>query len=219
MGLRGITLSAVLALGLGLVGVVVLTDSTPSVRDVRLEVLGHVAMIHHGPYQGSGLAIGDGMILTAAHVVLGEEGDGELPPPVVEFPGGTPCEAEIFACDAEEDLALLLVPGLIGLRDFRTVEPRVFDAVFVAGCPRGRARVCMPAEIMTLDDVIEDNFYHSNSSPMTRGTSGGPVFMVRGGRPVLLGVVSRMDREWQHVQWFVPGWRVTRFLERVILCP
>jgi len=210
MGLRGIAFSlcfsVLLFLGTALTVLLGATflEMSPSVRDVRLLVLDNGAKIHVGAYQGSGLAIGDGLVLTAAHLLHGE-------PPIVEFPGGTPCEAEVVACDDDEDLALLFVPGLDGLVA-HWAEPRLLDEVFVAGCPRGRDRICMPGEIMSLDDDLDGHAYHCNSSPMTFGSSGGIVFEVRGGRPILLGIVSRMDTQWQHVQWFVPAWRVRAFL-------
>lgn len=188
-----------------------------SVRDVRLEVVAATVRITTAHGQGSGLLFEDGIILTAAHLFIGEDNEPTKDPILVEVFTDPPAlaNAELLHIDAESDLALLasLLTSTIA-RATPWAEPVLLDQVYVAGCPLARRPMSMPGEILLLDDEIAGIPYHVDSAPMTFGTSGGPVFKIVRGRPVFLGVVSRMHTRSQNMQWFVPVSRVKAFFER-----
>ena len=79
---------------------------------------------------GTGVAIGPDLVLTAAHVVAGEERTAVI------RPDGSSILATVVAFDAARDVAVLRVPGL-GLPFLRTGTARVGDLVGIPGHPQG----------------------------------------------------------------------------------
>jgi S1-C subfamily serine protease len=79
---------------------------------------------------GTGVAIGADLVLTAAHVVAGEERTAVI------RPDGSSLLATVVAFDAARDVAVLRVPGL-GLPFLRTGAAGVGDLVGIPGHPQG----------------------------------------------------------------------------------
>ncbi|MFM7617712.1 MAG: CvpA family protein [Actinomycetes bacterium] len=79
---------------------------------------------------GTGVAIGADLVLTAAHVVAGEERTAVI------RPDGSSLLATVVAFDPARDVAVLRAPGL-GLPFLRTGSASVGDLVGIPGHPRG----------------------------------------------------------------------------------
>ena len=80
---------------------------------------------------GSGWVARRGLVVTAAHVVAGEDAT------TVEAPGGLPLDAEAVAFDSRNDVAVLRVPGLQA-HPLRLVGPKPGTPVALLGLSRRR---------------------------------------------------------------------------------
>ena len=90
--------------------------------------------------EGSGWVAGPEVVVTAAHVVAGEE-DTRITP----LAGGSlPAEAIFF--DPDNDIAVLRVPGLT-LEPLRLVEPRPGTSVAIVGYPENGPLDAVPGRI------------------------------------------------------------------------
>ena len=81
---------------------------------------------------GSGWVARRGLVVTAAHVVAGEDST------TVQAPGGLSLDAEAVAFDSRNDVAVLRVAGLEA-RPLRIVAPRPGTPVALLGYPRNGA--------------------------------------------------------------------------------
>ncbi|MFM7060004.1 MAG: MarP family serine protease [Actinomycetes bacterium] len=79
---------------------------------------------------GTGVAIGADLVVTAAHVVAGEDRTAVI------RPDGSSLLATVVAFDGDRDVAVLRVPGL-GLPFLRTGRARIGDLVGIPGHPQG----------------------------------------------------------------------------------
>jgi S1-C subfamily serine protease len=131
---------------------------------------------------GSGWVAKEDTIVTAAHVVAGEEDTTVAPP------GGTPLPADVVAFDAKNDVAVLHVAGL-GRRPLALVDARRGDRVAILGYPGDGAFTATPGRVGSTVTVAADDAY--GKGPVLRsvtgfrgrvrhGNSGGPVVNERG---------------------------------------
>lgn len=129
--------------------------------------------------QGTVFLVAPGRVMTAAHVVAGSDditidlGDGRLP-------------ADVVACDPEQDVAVLDVPGLDGevLRFVGYPGPVSGDPVAIIGFPGSGGITVEPARIrerlewQSTDIWGEGRFEHDTYTlrgKVSGGSSGGPV--------------------------------------------
>jgi Trypsin-like peptidase domain/Colicin V production protein len=135
--------------------------------------------------QGSGWVAGDGVVVTDAHVVAGQDDT------TVQVGGSGPHhDAEAIWFDSRNDLALLVVPGLDdtpALR-LRRDAPRGTSAA-ILGFPENGPYDVAPARLGTTSAVVSQDAY--GHGPVRRsitalrgrvrqGNSGGPVVDGRG---------------------------------------
>ncbi|PRY11830.1 S1C family serine protease [Kineococcus rhizosphaerae] len=143
---------------------------------VRLEVTGC-----DGAAVGSGFAISDTLLVTAAHVVSGGQ--------VVEVIQGTQATAgTVVGIDEETDVALVrtATPLSGAVLAFSGTEPRVGDAVATIGYPEGDPITLHTGTVNALGRkaVIEGIARHDLlelDAAATHGDSGGPVIRADGG--------------------------------------
>jgi len=126
--------------------------------------------------EGTGWVIAPRLVVTAAHVVAGEEDTTVTP-----FSGsGLPAQA--VAYDTRNDVAILRVPGLTA-RPLRLVNPVQNASVAIVGYPHDGPFNSVPGRIGTTATVLSDDSY--GNGPVTRtvtslsgnvqhGNSGGP---------------------------------------------
>ncbi len=134
---------------------------------------------------GSGvIANGDGVILTAFHVV---DGGGDIR---VRFADGTPAAAKILASDpamdiaalAPEDLPVVVVPAKLG----NSGRLAVGDDVVAIGNPLGLTRSTTTGVVSGLDRATRGSDGTSLSgliqfdAAVNPGSSGGPLVNTRG---------------------------------------
>ncbi len=126
--------------------------------------------------EGSGWVARPGLVVTAAHVVAGEDDTT-----VVTFRGRT-LAAQAVAYDPRNDAAVLRVPGL-SARALRLIAPRPGAAVAVVGYPENGPLDAVPGRIGTTATVIGQDAYGRGPFPRTvtslsgavrHGDSGGP---------------------------------------------
>ena len=127
---------------------------------------------------GSGAVIGDGLVVTNAHVVAGSKH-----PTVLTFPDGDSLDATVVAFDPNRDVAILRVPDLhrpaLPLGD-GSFDIGAVGAVF--GHPRGGPLTLSPFEVGDKIDARGFDIYDANrttrrifilSSHLEPGDSGG----------------------------------------------
>jgi S1-C subfamily serine protease len=135
--------------------------------------------------QGSGWVAGDGVVVTNAHVVAGQDDT------TVQLGGSGPhLDARAIWFDSRNDLALLTVPGLDGAPALRLRRdaPRGTSAA-ILGFPENGPYDVAPARLGTTSAVVSQDAY--GHGPVRRsitalrgrvrqGNSGGPVVDGRG---------------------------------------
>ena len=125
---------------------------------------------------GSGWIAGPGVVVTAAHVVAGEDDTRVRPPSGGSFP------AQAIAFDPHNDIAVLRVPGLRG-RALRLAEPRSGAGMAILGYPENGPFDAEPGRVGTTRSVFTQDAYGrptfrmvtSFSGKVRPGNSGGPV--------------------------------------------
>jgi S1-C subfamily serine protease len=156
--------------------------------------------------EGSGWVARPGVVVTAAHVVAGEDDTTVTP-----LSGGTlPAQAILF--DPQNDIAVLRVPGLT-LQPLRLVDPRPGTPVAIVGYPENGPLDAVPGRIGRTSTVFAEDAYGravrrtvtSLSGDIRHGDSGGPavdangaveatVFAARLGGPGGYGVPASIVR-------------------------
>ncbi|GAA1101760.1 MarP family serine protease [Nocardiopsis metallicus] len=129
--------------------------------------------------EGTGFAYGDDRIMTNAHVVAGVTEDLR-----VVTRDGYQLEATLVLFDAQQDLAVLQVPGMeLSPLEFNGGAAQGDDAV-VAGFPRNSGFTAVPARIRAKQTAQGSDFYHSQQvsreiyqvrAVVRPGNSGGPL--------------------------------------------
>lgn len=155
-----------------------------------------------GDGQGSGALIDrSGIIVTAAHVVGGEDG---TPPPhlYVDYADGTSVEATLLGRSDAHDVALLRVPrpsGDITPLPIDADLPELGTPVAAMGAPFGRAGSISTGIVSGLDRSVEslERSFQMNGTIQTdaavnRGNSGGPLVDASGAvRGIVVQIESR----------------------------
>lgn len=131
--------------------------------------------------EGSGWVARPGVVVTAAHVVAGEDDTTVTP-----LSGGTlPAQAILF--DPQNDIAVLRVPGLT-LQPLRLVDPRQGTPVAIVGYPENGPLDAVPGRIGGTSTVFAEDAYGravrrtvtSLSGNIRHGDSGGPAVDANG---------------------------------------
>jgi uncharacterized membrane protein required for colicin V production len=124
--------------------------------------------------EGTGWVARPGMVVTAAHVVAGED-DTTISAVDGTFP------AQAIAFDAQNDIAVLSVPGLTE-RPLRLVDPRPGASVAIVGYPENGPLDAVPGRIGETATVFAEDAYGrrtrrtvtSIGGRVRHGDSGGP---------------------------------------------
>ncbi len=154
----------------------------PGVREAApsvVKVLGNACGLG---IAGSGWVARPGLVVTAAHVVAGEDST------TVQAPGDLPLDAQAYAFDSRNDVAVLRVPGLQA-RPLRSVTPKPGTPVALMGYPGNGALDVEAGRIGETARISTDDAY--GHGPVSRlitslrgkiqhGDSGGPAVDARG---------------------------------------
>jgi serine protease Do len=154
-----------------------------AVGQVAAAVGPSVVRVGRGWGRGAGVVIADGIVLTNAHNLRGEE-------TTITFADGRVGTGAVQGIDAEGDLAVLAVdtagaPPVTW--DPEAVEPRVGAAVFAVANPAGRGLRVTFGLVSAIGQAfrgprgrhIVGSIEHT--APLNRGSSGGPVVDRTGG--------------------------------------
>ena len=125
---------------------------------------------------GTGWVARPGLVVTAAHVVAGEDST------TVQAPGDIPLDAEAVAFDSHNDIAVLRVRGLT-TRPLRIANPKTETPVALMGYPGDGPLSVAPGRIGETARITTDDAY--GRGPVSRlitslrgkiehGDSGGP---------------------------------------------
>jgi S1-C subfamily serine protease len=126
--------------------------------------------------EGSGWVARPGLVVTAAHVVAGEDDTAVLP-----LSGGR-LSASAVAFDPRNDVAVLRVPGLAE-RPLAIADPRPGTAVAILGYPENGPLDATPGRIGTTSSALSEDAYGRGpvlrkvtrfSGRVRHGNSGGP---------------------------------------------
>jgi len=146
----------------------------PGVRAAAPSVLRIVGTACGLGLEGTGWVARPGVVVTAAHVVAGEDDT------TVSAPDGT-FRAQAIAFDAQNDVAVLSVPGL-SARPLRLVDPRPGASVAIVGYPENGPLDAVPGRIGETATVFAEDAYGrrtrrtvtSIGGQVRHGDSGGP---------------------------------------------
>jgi S1-C subfamily serine protease len=131
---------------------------------------------------GSGWVAAPGLVVTAAHVVAGQDDT------VVDPPGGEPLDATAVAFDTRNDVAVLRVAGL-GAAPLPLGEPDPGEPVAILGFPEDGPLSATPGRVgRTVVVLSEDTYGHGPvrrtvtavRGDIRHGHSGGPAVDNRG---------------------------------------
>jgi S1-C subfamily serine protease len=126
--------------------------------------------------EGSGWVAAPGVVVTAAHVVAGEDDTS------VSTVSGVSLAATAVVFDPHDDIALLRVPGL-DARPLPLVGPKPGTAVAIVGYPLNGPLDAVPGRIGTTDTVLAQDAYGNGATRrvvtslggrVEHGNSGGP---------------------------------------------
>jgi S1-C subfamily serine protease len=135
--------------------------------------------------EGSGWVAAPETVVTAAHVVAGEEDTSVITISGVSLP------AAVVVFDPHDDIAVLQVPGL-DADPLQLVDPRAGAAVAIVGYPLNGPLDATPGRIGTTATVLaEDAYGHgptrrlvtSLAGSVEHGNSGGPAVDAQGRVP------------------------------------
>jgi hypothetical protein len=149
----------------------------PSVRAAATRVVKVIGFACGVGVEGTGWVAANDLLVTAAHVVAGEENT------TIEIPGqGLSRRADVVVLDVHNDIAVLHVENL-GLKPLQLADPRSGAAVAIIGYPLDGGLRATPGRIgLTATVLTQDALGHG---PVTRtitavagdvqhGDSGGP---------------------------------------------
>lgn len=132
---------------------------------------------------GSGFVVAGDRVVTNAHVVAG------VNEPVVESPGAGALPGRVVYFDPVRDIAVLAVDGL-NLPPIPLGEELVAgDTAAFAGYPAGGPFQIQPASVQGRSDVLVENIYGADPTPVDvytlaanvqQGNSGGPLLDLQG---------------------------------------
>jgi S1-C subfamily serine protease len=143
---------------------------------------------------GSGFVVGDGLVVTNAHVVAGERKTSVL------RDDGKSLSATVVALDANRDLALLRVSGL-GRAALPIGEPKAGDVGAVFGFPGGGPLRAAPFAVARRVTAFGEDIYGTTTverdvlelaAELRQGDSGGAVVDARG---QVVGVTFAISRD------------------------
>jgi len=134
--------------------------------------------------EGSGWVAAPETVVTAAHVVAGEEDTS------VTTISGVSLPAAVVVFDPHDDVAVLQVPGL-DAEPLRLVDPRAGAAVAIVGYPLNGPLDATPGRIGTTTTVFAQDAYGrparrlvtSLAGTVEHGNSGGPAVDAQGRVP------------------------------------
>ena len=149
----------------------------PSIRDAATRVVKVLGLACGVGVEGTGWVAANDLLVTAAHVVAGEENT------TIQIPGqGLSRRADVVVLDVHNDIAVLHVENL-GLKPLQLADPRSGAAVAIIGYPLDGGLRATPGRIgLTATVLTQDALGHG---PVTRtitavagdvqhGDSGGP---------------------------------------------
>ena len=162
--------------------------------------------------EGSGWVAAPGLVVTAAHVVAGEEDT------VVALDSGGRFTAQAVAFDPVNDIAVLRVAGL-DVPALRLVDPDEGTAVAVIGYPENGPLTATPARIGRTAIVASEDAYGNGpvlrgitalSGAVRHGDSGAPAVDANGGVETTVFAARRGGR----AGYGVPSSAVRHVLDR-----
>lgn len=155
----------------------------PSIRAAATRVVKVIGFACGVGVEGTGWVAANDLLVTAAHVVAGEENT------TIQIPGqGLSRRADVVVLDVHNDIAVLHVENL-GLKPLQLADPRSGAAVAIIGYPLDGGLRATPGRIgLTATVLTQDALGHG---PVTRmitavagdvqhGDSGGPAVDVGG---------------------------------------
>jgi S1-C subfamily serine protease len=152
-----------------------------------------------GTSLGSGFLVSaDGQVVTNYHVVRGAY------PAVVKLPSGDVYDdISVIDYDVRRDLAVIKIKGfnLPTVRLGNSDEAKVGEHVVVVGNPEGLENSVSDGLLSGIRDTEKGSKEYQISAPVSPGSSGGPVFNLRG---EVIGVVVSTLVEGQNLNFAIP---------------
>jgi S1-C subfamily serine protease len=173
-----------------------------------------IASDKKGDWRGSGVDVGDGKVLTAAHVV---EDDKTL---WIWAQGGERIQAEVLWTNDKFDVALLYVPGLKTRTSPLSCKPvGAGTPIEVVGSPGDTDFVHTWGHVARTAPNIEDGTVQMLTDvSIAPGNSGGPVFTGTSYDRKLVGIVSSVSIATVNKGKSIYGTGIARVIPGQIIC-
>ena len=169
--------------------------------------------------QGSGVLLGEDLVLTCCHIAADRSRLG------VSLPGGEELPAELVRADPIHDLALLKVPGIGGRKVFLGEGLALGEPVLCVGNPASHRLAgtvtfgivsALDREMGAISDPKETVTVFQTDAPINGGTSGGGDYDLQGR---LQGMVTRKylgasgsDTQLEGIAMCIPNLQIAAFL-------
>lgn len=203
----------ILRVGLLVLAVTVSACSPPSTSEIALSVVRVEALPCGRTGVGSGTVVGEGLVLTNAHMLAGSTDDV-----MVRTGDDRAFAGLVVGFDRERDLALIRVDGLHAPSiDFE--DPREGLPAKIIARPGGVALEVLDTRVVRLINATGDDIYGEGdvsrraielAADVVPGVSGGGVFSEDGN---LVGVVFAESRRHEDTSYAVDVSEVRSFLE------
>ncbi|MCL5779005.1 trypsin-like peptidase domain-containing protein [Limibaculum sp. FT325] len=166
---------------------------------------------------GTGIVLGEGLVLTNLHVVAGAS-------EIVAIHEGNAWPAELAGRDAVLDLAVLRAPGLIFSAEalpMAPADPVPGDTAYVVGYPLGLGQSITAGMVSGIDRFLPLNTsswmtrYIQTDAPVSPGNSGGPL-LDRCGRLIGLVTLKSLHPAAEDIGYALPVSEIARVLPELI---
>ena len=195
-------------------GMVVLTGCSPPTVDELAQGVVRVEALPCGKTGvGSGAVVGDGLVLTNAHIIAGSIDDV-----TVRTWDDRLLDGLVVGFDSERDLALISVEGL-DVDGFELADPVEGEETRILARPGGLDLDVLDAEILRLINATGDDIYGEGdvsrraielSVEVGPGVSGGAVLSERG---EMVGVVFADSRRRDDLSYAIDSREVRAFID------
>ena len=161
--------------------------------------------------QGSGFVVREnGVILSSYHVIEGAYSA------TAEFEDGSSYDiTEIIAADTTEDYAFLRLAGATGLPEVRlgdSAQLVLGEKIVAIGNPQGLSNTISDGIVSTVRRRINGVDYIQITAPISAGSSGGPLFNMKG---QVVGINTAQVRDAQNINLAIPIDKVKTTLSNI----
>ena len=166
--------------------------------------------------RGTGIIIGDGYILSNAHVVFDKKSDREVAYAANEIlckdASQNVYELDLIYADIKKDMVLLYSDDLsVDGVTFCAKEVETGEKVYAIGNSKGQGICILDGIVSDSERLIGSDKFFMFSAPIVHGNSGGPVF---NGNGEVMGIATLGREDALAMNYAIPVSAVNAFIEQ-----